>query len=79
MEAGLPNITGKLAVRPTSETPNPTGAFYINGISEYLGKYNGGTNYSNGVSFNASRSSSIYGNSSTVTPLSMSCKFYISY
>lgn len=29
--------------------------------------------------FNASKSSTVYGSSSTVTPLSCKCKFYIRY
>ena len=29
--------------------------------------------------FNASRSNSVYGSSNTVTPLSLSCKYIISY
>ena len=33
----------------------------------------------NNVSFNASRSNSIYGKSTTITPLSLSCSYYIKY
>lgn len=35
--------------------------------------------YCSGFNFNASNVSSIYGNSDTVTPESLSCKFFIRY
>ena len=76
MEAGLPNITGKV-----SNLPNyygSSGCFYRDGGTE---KYHlsGAEGSSASTYIDASRSSSIYGNSSTVTPLSLSSIFAIKY
>lgn len=74
--AGLPNVAG--AVGHEAIVNNPTGPFfYTGGI--------GGRNYNNGpytsgyVSFDASRSSSIYGNSNTVQPPSIKVRVYTRY
>jgi hypothetical protein len=65
MEAGLPNITGK--INTGSGYGTTSGAFYE--ISSHSGNgANSHTNYIKG--FDASRSSSIYGNSDTVQPSS---------
>lgn len=76
--AGLPNITGTLNTRFRGAFDNASGA-----ISVYNNQpdYSGAGMYSAYMnsSFNASLSNPIYGSSITVTPLSMSCKFYISY
>ena len=69
VEAGLPNITGTFFNSQESETSlpkDPTGAFARdastgNGVD-------GKSGWFETISFNASRSSSIYGNSSTVQP-----------
>ena len=75
--AGLPNITGS---SPTYNTiSNETsGCIWINRewTNSYAGRNN---NWTSGFGFDASRSSTIYGNSGTVTPLSESCLFYIRY
>lgn len=63
IEAGLPNITGKIGTIGIGGTIN--GAFYRDGSGGQI--ENGGQNDYN-VSFNASRSSAIYGNSDTVQP-----------
>lgn len=74
IEAGLPNITGTFGVCGTGYTP--TGAF------QYLKK---GAALSNSGEadnihdFNASRSSSIYGNSTTVQPPSQTVHLVIKY
>ena len=63
MAAGLPNIIGSANINSTSGSAS--GAFY------YTNRANGagGDNYSQyNLQFNASRSSSIYGASSTVQP-----------
>lgn len=62
--AGLPNITGQVIRRAQSE--QATGAFYVgaNGSNRY--KYEDGTGKR--IMFDASRSSSVYGNSDTVQP-----------
>ena len=67
--AGLPNITGSfygdMVSRDTSVTA--TGAFRFGGGN---GNFNLGTTYNlnNGFTFDASRSSAIYGKSTTVQP-----------
>ena len=63
IDAGLPNITGEF--NPGEYNPQASGAFYssYNGSREYSGAYAGHRLY-----FDASRSSAIYGNSSTVQP-----------
>lgn len=64
IEAGLPNITGTFGgVRDVANTP--TGAFYRDGISSQ--SPGAGSNTSQ-IALNASRSSSVYGNSDTVQP-----------
>lgn len=63
--AGLPNITGYFGGLRTEGGTTSSGAFYNGGNN--MGAANGqGTNCS--VNFDASRSSSIYGNSNTVQP-----------
>lgn len=66
-EAGLPNITGQVTLTGV-EGVNGSGVFYSDGSS--YGRNGGHENYTmtNKVGFDASRSSSIYGNSNTVTP-----------
>lgn len=66
-QAGLPNITGNFSPMAWSDYTRPSGAFTNGGTST---SYNADGNWDSGVSlnFNASRSSSIYGKSSTVTP-----------
>lgn len=63
LKAGLPNITGSFA----SGGNTAEGAMYVDGTR--IGEGGGaGTDYN--VIFNASRSSSVYGNSNTVQPAS---------
>ena len=64
--AGLPNITGFFSGTLINYT-SANGSFYVSNLSN-SDRYAGGGNTSNGVSLDASRSSSIYGNSSTVQP-----------
>lgn len=65
--AGLPNITGAFAGLRTEGGTTGTGAFQNNGnYSGYASSNGSATN--NSLSFDASRSSSIYGNSNTVQP-----------
>lgn len=61
VEAGLPNITGTIS--PSSKSYNPTGAFYKTSNTHYYTWSLGTTNV---IGFDASRSSSVYGNSNTV-------------
>lgn len=70
-EAGLPNIIGTFTSDDTGG--NPTGAFYVSGYPSGDGGEGGGWR----IGFDASRSSSIYGNSTTVQPPSINQLLYI--
>lgn len=74
MEESLPNIAGYIDAFVGSVAN--TGVF-----SQYKRTTNaqGGSSQKMGVDFDASRCSTIYGNSDTVTPLSLSTKFFIKY
>jgi hypothetical protein len=62
IEAGLPNITGSFG---SNQDVSPSGAVYL--ISNFV-RNSGGDPYSSIVGFDASRSSPVYGKSSTVQP-----------
>lgn len=68
--AGLPNITGAFMLGGTeSGTPaEANGAFYGDGQGGYRGHGHDNAAVNPRVRFNASRSSSVYGKSSTVQP-----------
>ena len=67
IEAGLPNITGDTGLNQGGSTGAATGAFAIGkSHRSILGRTD--TTDTNSIDFDASRSSSIYGNSSTVQP-----------
>jgi hypothetical protein len=73
VEAGLPNITGRIS--SGSYHPEYQGAFYY---ADYNSSSSPNTGGATQVSlFDASRSSSIYGNSSTVQPQSIKVLYYI--
>ena len=66
LDAGLPNITASF-IGDTDGGTAPTGAVYYGATGSYGG--NGTNSGTSGIiQFNASRSSSIYGNSTTVQP-----------
>lgn len=75
VEAGLPNITGEISYVASgygSENSTATGAFcnddwFNDGKTGYTANGSGGT-LIEGLKIDASRSSSIYGNSTTVQP-----------
>ena len=79
--AGLPNITGSfggLGNYNSGGTNAMSGAFYGSGASGF--SFGGGDTVSSLKGyFNASRSSSIYGSSSTVQPPAVTMRFYIKY
>lgn len=76
IKAGLPNITGGDFGSPLGRYAN--GAFY--GISDNIAGATGGTDgRDDRIYFDASRSSSIYGNSSTVQPPSIKVRVYTRY
>lgn len=71
VSAGLPNITGMFSALSDQRVPSGgNGAFYYNGNSG--GTFDGGGGQEKWIGFNASRSSSIYGASSTVQPPTLS-------
>jgi len=70
IEPGLPNITGSIAVpRGVNSLPTPSGAF-TKRSNTWNARVGSGANddWGNYYDFNASKSSSIYGNSTTVQP-----------
>ena len=77
IEAGLPNITGSFGIGDSSGTTT-SGVFYTIASSRW--NEGGGKAGSNpNVGFDASRSSSIYGKSSTVQPSSQVVQICIRY
>ncbi len=74
VDAGLPNITGRVG---TGETYQCEGAFY-NGEPKVGNTAVGGQTDGTAL-FDASRSSAIYGNSTTVTPLTYTVRAFICY
>lgn len=78
VEAGLPNITGEYR-NNCGDGPNDTdGAIYVTN-SRNNAWWTGATNVAryNQLNFDASRSSSIYGNSTTVQPQAIKVLYYI--
>lgn len=81
VQAGLPNITGNIASSNNNSfifggTPTSTGALSLD-YNAKSGPSYGTTNNTYTLSFNASNSNSIYGNSSTVQPQSIKVLYYI--
>ena len=66
-------------LKDASNTKN-TGAFHYDSTKGwYGGNANTAVNQFTTIDFDASRSNTIYGNANTVTPLSLSTKFFIKY
>ena len=76
INAGLPNITGTFAGLRTEGGTTGTGVFQNNGNYNGYASANGSAT-NNSLSFDASRSSSIYGNSNTVQPQSIKVLYYV--
>lgn len=74
--AGLPNITG--ITRSVGGADYTVGAFY-KVANNYASSYIDGTIPKNSVGFDASRSSSVYGNSTTVQPPALTMRYIIKY
>ena len=74
VEAGLPNITGTFSGSGEGSS-YATGAFYSAGAGAYV--YNQNSDRDNQYGLDASRSSSIYGNSITVQPQTIKVLYYI--
>ena len=89
--AGLPNITGEVAVFTTasnrakffSEIENGSGALSPGGsVSQLTGASFGSIaskDINSSITINASNSNSIYGNSTTVQPPALTMKYIIKY
>ena len=80
MSAGLPNITGEFGAQGSMPvTSLGTGAFRVAQIGRIDKDYSDKDNYSLKQSFNASRSSSVYGKSDTVQPPAVVMNYIIKY
>ena len=79
--AGLPNITGKFQkIYTYSDQASATGAFSLDANATVNGPYeNHNTNKGLVISLDASRSSSVYGNSTTVQPPALTMRYIIKY
>ena len=75
-EAGLPNITGRFPNNDNEYSNIHQGAFYFTGVTVH-GYCDQNNSYGGATSFNASRSSAVYGRSSTVQPASYTVRYYI--
>ena len=77
--AGLPNITGTVTIQYYNPNDTPAGAFSTQTFTTERGRYSGTLySYAN-VRFDASQSSSIYGNSTTVQPPALTMRYIIKY
>lgn len=75
IEAGLPNITGNLRIE--AQVSEANGAFFSSSSINYSGNR---TSSSLGViTFKASNSSAVYGNSDTVQPPAIIVNYFIKY
>ena len=88
MKAGLPDASGYFNARcyPNNDSASMlfghSGVFYSQTVenSAHAGQATGAsTIYSRSTIFSLARTSTIYGSSATVTPLSLSTKFFIKY
>ena len=77
--AGLPNITGGFTLLQMLSSDTASGAFRVTKSSSIFGSRASGTHSDETFTLDASRSSSIYSGSDTVTPLSESCLICIKY
>ena len=79
LSAGLPNITGRAPVAKSYHS-SVSGALYLSGShSAYIAYENSSYTDASNLMLNASRSSDIYGNSSTVQPPALVVDFIIKY
>ena len=79
--AGLPNITGRFHSRSYSNAAitNTRGAFHCESYTTNQQVVSGSGEGSSQYTFDASRSSTIYGNSTTVQPPSFTTRYIIKY
>ena len=82
VDAGLPNVSGSLVKGGQGEVIHSTvvasGAFYTQPTSNSTSAYGGSGGNAN-LFFDASRSSTIYGASTTVQPKSLRAPYIIKY
>ena len=75
VDAGLPNINGTFGL-PDDTYPVTNEAFYVTGVREYRNQSDSsGSGWQ--IGFDASRSSTIYGNSNTVQPDAVMVFYYL--
>lgn len=79
VEAGLPNITGSVSVNCLWSSGWSNGCFTHHTITQDFVNGQDNQKMVNSISFDASRSSAIYGKSDTVTPLTYTVRAYICY
>ena len=77
--AGLPNITGGFTLFQMLSNDYASGAFRVTKSNAPYGSRTSGTQRDESFTLDASRSSSIYGSSATVTPLSQSVLWCVKY
>ena len=78
--AGLPNVTGKFYTGHTDRQWGTSGAFYNTGTTGGNSGFNqGNSTRAYQIGFQASRSSNIYGKSSTVQPNAIKVRVYTRY
>ena len=79
-EAGLPNITGDFRAQPdlNRSSGSGTGAFQQYNPNGKVDSGSSGSGWASGFNFDASRCSSVYGKSTTVTPLNIKYPYIIS-
>ena len=78
VEAGLPNITARVGAAGAVAWQDASESFYLNGSTSPIAQNIAGSTSGNiFLRFDASRSSSIYGNSSTVQPQTIKVLLYI--
>lgn len=81
MAAGLPNIEGAVAGNGFLDSAGATftGALAKGGTAQTISRGTGAAITSTGFSFDASRSSAVYGGSDTVQPPALTMRFLIKY
>lgn len=78
VEAGLPNITGTINITGQSSTPTSgTGVFSYSKSGTWASYQTSGNNVYGGLTFDASRSNPIYGNSTTVQQEQIQYPYFI--
>ena len=80
IQAGVPNITGNSGtLRGADDSGNADWSGAMWRYAYHQGAQSGYTANCSNIFFDASRCSSVYGSSSTVTPKSYACKYFIKF